>query len=157
MQAASLIVLESATVSDAAEILVVQKLAFQGQAVLYDDYTLPPLVQTPDELAGDFDRYSFLKATLAGRIIGSVRGRWEGEVCHVSRLLVHPEHQNKGVGTLLMHAIEERFRDARRYALFTGHLSAKNLALYAKLGYREFGRKPQSDKVVLICMEKSRR
>ena len=50
-----------ADVSDAAEILELQKLAYQSEAVLYDDWSIPPLTQTLDEIKKDFDEMTFLK------------------------------------------------------------------------------------------------
>ncbi len=148
--------IRDAAPSDAAEILEVQKLAFHGQAVLYDDFRLPPLLETPDELIRDIKNTVVLKALFKGKIAGTVRGHAEGSTCHISRLSVHPDHQNRGVGKKLMLAIEEKFGGALRYELFTGHKSKKSLALYGKLGYRKFAEKPQSDNVTLICMEKCR-
>lgn len=148
--------IRAATAADAEEIVKLQKLAFRGQGLLYHDFTLPPLVQTLEELACDFKTHVFLKAVHRENIIGAVRGRADGHTAHISRLIVHPEYQNRGIGKRLMTAIENRFNDVRRYELFTGHLSAKNLALYEKIGYRKFAEKPQSDKVMLICMEKMR-
>ncbi len=106
------IYIHDATESDAAKILEIQKLAFRGQAVLYDDFTLPPLTQTLEELIQDF------------------------------------------IGKMLIHAVENKFSCVRRYELFTGYKSEKNLALYGKLGYCKFLEKPQGDNVTLICMEK---
>lgn len=143
-----------ATEADAAAILEIQKLAFHGQGVLYNDFTLPPLTQTLEELIKDFKKYAFLKAVYEEKTVGSVRGRVEGNTCFISRLLVHPHYQNKGIGKMLMLALEQKFDAARRYELHTGHKSEKNLALYGKLGYREYKRKPQSANVMLICMEK---
>jgi GNAT superfamily N-acetyltransferase len=71
-------------------------------------------------------------------------------------LIVHPDHQNRGIGKKLMHAIENKFSSARRYELFTGDKSEKNLALYGKLGYSKYMKKPQSTNVMLICMEKKK-
>ena len=143
-----------ASEQDAAEILAVQKLAFHGQSVLYNDFTLPPLTQTREELVRDFKTHAFLKALSDGKIVGSVRGCVEGDTCFISRLIVHPDYQSRGIGKKLMHAIESKFSNARRYELFTGHKSEKNLALYTRLGYREFARKPQGTNVTLICLEK---
>lgn len=150
------ITIRDASKADAQEILEIQKLAFQGQAVLYNDFSLPPLVQTLEELVLDFKSHAFLKAICDGKIVGSVRGCAAGDTCHISRLIVHPGHQNKGIGKMLMRAIEEKFRDVRRYELFTGHKSEKNLALYEKLGYRRYAEKSQGNKVTLIYMEKER-
>lgn len=146
--------IRDAAVSDAAEILEIQRLAFHGQGILYNDFTLPPLVQTLEEVIQDFKTHAFLKALSHGKLVGSVRGRIEGDTCFVSRLIVHPDYQNRGIGKKLMHAIESKFSIARRYELFTGHKSEKNLALYKKLGYSKYKEKAQSDNVLLICMEK---
>ncbi len=143
--------------TDAPEILDVQRRAFHGQGVLYDDFTLPPLLQTLEDLILDFRTHVYLKAVREGRIVGSVRGSAGNGTCHISRLMVHPAHQGKGIGKALMRAIEERFGDVERYELFTGHLSERNLALYRKLGYRAFREERQSDKVMLVCMEKWRK
>ena len=141
---------------NAEAIFELQRLAFRRQALLYDDPALPPLVQTLEELRTDFRTHTFLKAVTGDRIVGSVRGRVEGDVCFVSRLIVHPEVQNRGVGKALMRAIEERFDSVVRYELYTGHKSVKNLALYEGLGYVRFREEPQSDKVMLIHMRKER-
>jgi ribosomal protein S18 acetylase RimI-like enzyme len=143
-----------ASVADAAAIWEIQRLAFHQQGLLYNDFTLPPLVQTLEELIRDFKTHIFLKALYDGKIVGSVRGRTEGDTCFISRLIVHPDHQNRGIGKKLMHAIESKFSGARRYELFTGHKSERNLALYQSLGYHEYDRKPQSDSVMLVRMEK---
>jgi len=139
---------------DAEELLTVQKLAFAGQAVLYNDYTLPPLAQTLAEIREDFRRYLFLKAVLGGKIVGSVRGRFKGTTCRISRLFVHPEHQNNGIGRALMAAVEEKFKGAQRYELFALHKSGISLALYEKLGYCRCSERSQGGSVRLIGMEK---
>lgn len=145
-----------ANASDAGEILKIQKSAFHQQGVLYNDFRLPPLIQTLDEMIKDFKIHVVLKAMYQGKIVGAVRGRAEEDTCHISRLVVHPEYQNRGIGKKLMLAIEDKFSGARRYELFTGHKSRKNLALYEKLGYVKFSEKPQGSNVTLICMEKIR-
>ncbi len=141
---------------DAEEILEVQKLAFYRQGILYNDLSLPPLVQTLEELVRDFKTYSFLKAINGSRIVGSVRAVVEGDTCFISRLIVHPDYQNRGIGKKLMFDIENRFSGARRYELNTGHKSVKNLVLYDKLGYRKFQEKLQGEHVALVCLEKRR-
>lgn len=136
------LIIERATVADAAEILALQKLAYLSEARRYNDYTIPPLTQTIGELVADFDRKTFLKAMEGGRIIGSVNGFMTGEQCHIGRLMVHPELKGRGIGTLLMQAIEARFAGVRTWELFTGELSVSNIRLYERLGYREVRREP---------------
>jgi GNAT superfamily N-acetyltransferase len=70
--------------------------------------------------------------------------------------MVEPKLQNRGIGTLLMKAIEQQFAtpEVTRYELNTGHKSIRNLYLYQKLGYREFKRIPVNEIVTMVFMEK---
>jgi hypothetical protein len=53
-----------------------------------------------------------------------------------------------------MREIEASFPDARRYELFTGHLSEGNLRLYRRLGYEEFREEEISPSLRLVYLEK---
>ncbi|HMK49838.1 MAG TPA: GNAT family N-acetyltransferase, partial [Thermodesulfovibrionales bacterium] len=90
-----------ATVADAEDILVIQKLAYQSEAELYGNYDIPPLKQTVEELRDQFKDHVILKAILDNRIIGTVRAYEENGTCYIGRLAVHPEFQNQGAGTAL--------------------------------------------------------
>jgi ribosomal protein S18 acetylase RimI-like enzyme len=151
------VVIGAAEMSDAAEILTLQKTAFQSEAALWDDYTIPPLTQTLEELKEDFQRQVYLKAVLDGQLIGSVRGYAQDGTCYVGRLIVHPDHQNRGIGARLMHAIEGLFGGVSRYEIFTGEKSQRNIHLYQRLGYRIFQTRRLTDKVTLVYMEKKGR
>ncbi|HHX64773.1 MAG TPA: GNAT family N-acetyltransferase [Chloroflexi bacterium] len=144
-----------ATVDDAAEILALQKLAFQSEAALYNDYSIAPLTQTLDDLIAQFSTHVILKAVVDGRIVGSVRGTLRDGTCHIGRLVVHPDYQNRGIGKQLMSAIEAHYGDARRYEIFTGNRSERTLYLYGKLGYHEFRREPSGGEVVIVYLEKA--
>jgi len=146
--------IEPADVRDAREILDLQKLAYRSEAAIYDDCTIPPLMQTHEEMEADLDENLFLRASHEGRIVGSVRGRLSRETCFIGRLIVHPAHQGKGIGTSLMNEIEKRFPEAERFELFTGHRSEGNLRLYARLGYRVFKREKISEALELVYLEK---
>ena len=130
--------IEEATINDAEHILNLQKIAYQSEARRYNDYTLPPLMQTLDEIQADFKKQFFLKAMISGTIIGSVRAYIENGTCFIGRLIVHPDHQNQGIGTKLIHHIEDRFNNANRFELFTGQKSEEALYLYNKFGYTKF-------------------
>ncbi len=150
-------IITQATHADAEEILDLQKLAYQSEAAIYQDYAIPPLTQTLAEIKAEFHSRLFLKAMAAGRIQGSVRAsmeHMEQGTCCIGRLIVHPAYQNQGLGTKLMGEIESRFPNAQRYELFTGHLSERNLYLYQKLGYRPLRREPVSEKLTMVFLEK---
>jgi len=146
----------SATADDAAEILKLQRLAYESEARLYGDWTLPPLVQTLPSLLDEFAASVVLKAMDGERLVGSVRARETEGRCDIGRLIVDPQRQGRGIGTLLMRHIESRFPRARAFELFTGSRSEGNLRLYERLGYRRIREKVLSPDVTLVFMEKLR-
>ena len=62
-----------ASVNDSAAILGLQKLAYQSEAAIYNDFRLPPLTETSEDWRSNFSSRVVLKAVDRGRIIGSVR------------------------------------------------------------------------------------
>lgn len=143
-----------AVVEDAATILQLQKLCYQSEAAINNDYSIPPLTQTLESLRGEFENKVVLKAVDSGRIIGSIRAFVKEDTCYVERVIVHPEFQNRGIGKKLLGSVESIFLSARRFELFTSEKSEKNLSLYASIGYREYKREPLNDRVTLVYMEK---
>lgn len=145
-----------AHIEDAEEILELQNLAYQSEAALYNDWSIPPLTESLEEVREEFSKSTFLKLTTDGKIIGSVRILMKDDCCEIGRLIVHPDMQGKGIGTRLMLTVEREFPKARRFELFTGSKSDRNISLYGKLGYTIFDRRPLSNRVELVFMEKYR-
>jgi ribosomal protein S18 acetylase RimI-like enzyme len=148
-------IIEKATVSDAGELLALQKLAYRSEAEIYNDFNIPPLVQTLESMEEDFKNQFFLKAVLDGRIIGSVRAYSKEGTCSIGRLVVHPDFQNRGIGTRLMDEIEKIFSGCKRFELFTGDKSERNLRLYQKRGYRIFKTARVTDHTNVVFLEKN--
>jgi len=80
-----------ANIEDAAKILSLQKMAYQSEAEIYQNYSIPPLTQNIKEIKEEFDSYLFLKAIDKKNIIGSVRAYSDGYSCFIERLIVHPQ------------------------------------------------------------------
>src|SRR5208283_1317204 len=146
--------IERAHNDDLGEILALQKLAYQSEAELYDDHSIPPLTQTIEGIEGDFRSHLFLKATISEMIVGSVRAYMNHGTCYVGRLMVHPDFQNQGIGTKLLQAIEHHCSGAKRFELFTRHRSERNTHLYEKNRYREFRREQPSKNIIMVFMGK---
>lgn len=143
-----------ASSEDAIAILELQKLAYQSEALLYNDFNIPPLTQTLDELRSDFTSKVFLKAQVEDKIVGSVIGYQERSTCFVERLVVHPDFQGQGIGATLMDQIESCFEQAQRFELFTGHKSERNIHLYERLGYKLFKIEEINQNLLFVFMEK---
>ena len=141
---------------DAEELLIIQKLAYQSEAELYDNHDIPPLKETAREILAQFSTHIFLKAISQGEIVGTVRAIEENGTCHIGRLAVRPDVQNKGIGTALIKEIEKCFT-SRRYELFAGSKSDRNIRLYQKLGYNIFKTaKYGCGEIEIFYMEKMR-
>jgi N-acetylglutamate synthase-like GNAT family acetyltransferase len=121
--------IKEAKIEDAELILRLQKLAYMSEAEILDNYDIPPLKQTLEEIIKEFEEKLVLKA-VKNKIIGSVRAHVENGTCFIGKLIVDPDHQNKGIGTKLMNEIEVRFKIAKRFELFTSSKSQKNIYLY---------------------------
>lgn len=147
--------IRSATVVDAAQILALQKLAYESEARLYDDWSIPPLTQTLESLQDELRSDTVLKALDGEHLVGSVRASLRDGLCLIGRLMVHPSRQGQGIGTALMRAIEARFPRASAFELFTGSRSEANIRLYRRLGYEATGARRVSEAVTLVVLGKS--
>ena len=146
-----------ATLSDVPEIWRIQKSAFEGQAKIYNNYKLPPLVQTLESLKDEFESKVFLKAEIDGKIVGSVRFTVDGNEIEIERLIVDPNFQNQSVGTVLMKRVEQIVDKKITFKLFTGIKSSRNIHLYEKLGYKIYTQSETPQGVGLLHMKKSQR
>ncbi|MEN6426820.1 MAG: GNAT family N-acetyltransferase [Phycisphaerales bacterium] len=144
-----------ATVADAPAILHLQRLAYQSEARIYNDYDIPPLTQSAAEIEVEFADHIFLKAITDDQIVvGSVRACERGGTCFIGRLIVHPDHQGRGIGAALIREIESRFRHVERFELFTGHKSERNIRFYQRLGYTTFREDRVTDALRFVFMQK---
>jgi len=147
-------VIAKAEITDLEQILDIQYLAYQSEAILYNDFSILPLTQTIDEVRQEYEKGIFLKVTNSnGDTVGSVRAFIDNDTAYIGRLIVHPEVQGQGIGTRLMKAIEQKCT-VTRYELFTGYKSIRNLRLYEHLGYVRFKQEKIADGLTFVYMEK---
>jgi GNAT superfamily N-acetyltransferase len=140
--------------ADAEAILALQKIAYEREARRYDDWTIPPMVETLDTVRDQIAQHVVLKAIADGKLAGSARGVATGNVCEVCRLSVDPALQRRGIGSALIAAIEQRFPEIEAFELFTGNRSIENLRLYERHGYRHARTKVLSPEVSLVFLRK---
>lgn len=96
---------------DAGEILTLQRAAYVTEAQLHGGTRLPPPTQTLAELAVELREGPAIKAVVGDRIVGVARAIVDGPVARIGRVAVAPDHQERGIGTALARAMEDRLRD----------------------------------------------
>lgn len=127
-----------ATKDDLMNILNLQKKAFESVAIRENNFNIQPMNQTYENIVEEFGKRLFLKYTVDGVIVGSVRGHIDdNNVCHVGKLIVHPDYQNQGIGKALVKELEKNLNECDRYEIFTGENDQKVVGLYKRLGYIE--------------------
>ncbi|WP_203581657.1 GNAT family N-acetyltransferase [Microbacterium hibisci] len=137
--------------------MTLQRAAFVSEALIYGTPDMPPLTQTLDEVAAELIDNLGCVAFDGTRMVGAVRARRDGELLLIGRLAIAPDQQGRGIGTLLLGAVEQRGAEAgaTEAELFTGSLSDANLRLYQREGYAESQRVAGDDGIEQVFLRKS--
>lgn len=156
--------LEPIDVSDAGELLTLQRAAYTEQAQRDGDPFLPALTQTLEELVEEIQTGGGYVLRLRGRLVGGVRTRVVGGELHIGRLTIAPDMQGRGFGSALLHAAESEAaakdvannRAGDAVVLWTGRLCEASLGLYTRRGYVETHRETLGAGVELVHLRKER-
>jgi len=124
--------ISKAAISDLDSVLKLHKMAYMSE----DPQSNVPVTQSLDSIKTDFENFLFLKAEYNNEIVGCVKARETGEFCWIEKLIVAPQFQKMGIGSILMREIEKVFPDTRLYLLCTGSRKPGNLGFYESLGYK---------------------
>ncbi|MBS44909.1 MAG: tRNA (guanosine(37)-N1)-methyltransferase TrmD [Nocardioides sp.] len=129
-----------ATRADAPELHVLTLGCWVGEALLNDDLSIPTLHETLASTTESVETWHTYVVRLAGRLVGSVRGRRDRDdtqVWEIGRLMVAPDLRGRGLGRVLLdHAEQVAPDDVRGFRLVTGKHSEANLRRYKRAGYR---------------------
>ena len=148
------ILIKKAEKKDLRQILELQYLAYQSEAKLLNNFSIPPLKQTLEEIEQEYKSgFVFFKGIdEKNSIIGSVRAYIDNGVAYIGKLIVHPKKQGKGIGAKLLLEIEQECQ-VERYELFTSDKSIRNIRLYERLGYIKF-KEQKADGFAFVYLEK---
>ncbi|MER5387580.1 GNAT family N-acetyltransferase [Saccharopolyspora sp. NPDC002686] len=128
------------TTADAGEVLTLQRAAYVPEAQAHDDFRLPPLVESLDDVRAALARPDCRAWGVreSGRLVSAVRVELGETTAALGRLVVAPDCQRRGLGTALLAHVEQHLPPRiTAIELFTGEHSTSNLRLYQHLGYRE--------------------
>lgn len=129
-----------AALSDAGEILTLQRACWVQEALDNEMLDIPALHESYDVVLASMDDWDYYVVRVAGRLVGAVRGKLathHGEpVWDIGRVMVAPDLQGRGLGRLLLEHIQAVApAQAASYVLFTGARSTANQRMYKKAGF----------------------
>lgn len=97
-----------------------------------------PEVDGPDAMkrVKDCSAAIFLVYEANGKIVGCVRGTYDGSRAIIHQLSVHPAHQKRGIGTALVKEIVKRFKE-RGAPTVSATVTEDSLGFWQKAGFRK--------------------
>jgi tRNA (guanine37-N1)-methyltransferase len=147
-----------ATRADAGELFTLTRACWLQELWANPGVVIPALEESFDDALRGLDDWTTLVAMAGGRMVGSARGRAEGEVWDVGRVMVAPDLQGRGLGRRLLRLIEEAApATVTTYSLFTGAGSVDNIRMYKKAGYRLRGAAPGPPGAVVMTKPRAQR
>jgi len=145
--------IEEVKTEDIAEINRIQKLAFKES---YEKYQFCPAFETTDErMALILEKADAYKILENEKIVGSIFiYKISDHQYELDTISIHPEYQNKGIGSDAINLIESLYPDALCWTLQTPEADHRNRHLYEKHGYLKEDSKEINKNLVLIQYKK---
>lgn len=78
----------------------------------------------------------FLVCEMNGKVVGVVRGNYDGSRAVIHQLSVHPQRQRRGIGTALVKEMVKRF-EARGAPTVSATVTDESLGFWQKIGFRK--------------------
>ena len=78
----------------------------------------------------------FLVSEMDGKVVGVVRGNYDGSRAIIHQLSVHPQYQRQGIGTALVIEIVKRFEE-RGAPTVSATVIEESLPFWQKNGFRK--------------------
>jgi tRNA (guanine37-N1)-methyltransferase len=129
--------------SDAGELMTLQRACGVEDAVAHDVGVVADLHEPLETVRAELDLWTTFVLRSEGRLVGSVRGRLDGEEWLVGRLMVAPDLQGQGLGRWLLERIcEAAPPDARWLGVTTVARSERTLRMFHRAGFRPSREQP---------------
>ena len=121
---------------------------------LYDAVGWSVYTQDPARLeAAIVGSHRVMVAREDGQLIGLIRSISDGvTIAYVQDILVHPDHQRRGIGRAMVQAILEQYAHIRQKVLLTDD-RPEQLAFYASLGFHNTRELVQTPLNAFVIME----
>ena len=135
-----------------AALVRVQRASYRVEAGLIGFDDLPPLHETPEELAAVPE--SFLGAFEGEELLGAVAFQRHRTWVDIHRLVVDPGAFRRGAATRMLDALDELHADAGHTTVATGEKNAPAIALYEGRGFERVGRTAVAPGIWIVRFER---
>ena len=117
----------------------------------------PPGYDSVDYQVEKMREAPYLKILLGDKVVGGMLliPKEPGHMM-LARIFIHPEYQNKGIGTRAMEYIEEAY-PAERWSLETPTYAPENHRFYERLGYVRKGIVPDIPEPLYLYEKRTKR
>ncbi len=78
----------------------------------------------------------FLVCEINGKVVGTIRGNYDGSRAIIHELSVHPAYQKQGIGTALVKQIVRRFEE-KGAPTVSATVIEESLGFWQKVGFRK--------------------
>ena len=141
----SFVTIEKATSTDAEKLTEIMKRTFDEEAKKWlpnhedvFDYNIQPpgysSIEMTKYMIRELEYFKVLQDNeIIGGIIITISGKSFGRI---DRIFVDPNYQGKGIGSRVIHLVEEEFPNVRTWDLETSSKQINNHYFYEKMGYR---------------------
>ncbi|WP_409304480.1 GNAT family N-acetyltransferase [Peribacillus sp. SCS-155] len=116
------------------ELFTLQREAYRVEADLIGFSDIPPLKETPKDLAQCGE--SFLGCYIEKEMAGAVSYTVDSDIAVICRMVVHPKHFRKGIARRLLQHLYSRLTGIHILRVSTGKQNGPGVELYTNQGFR---------------------
>lgn len=133
-------VLDYAETGDVSELVVLQRCCWVTEAIVNDTLAIPALYEDHETVRTWVAEKHVWTVRQGPRLVAAVRAHQDGPRWEIGRLMVAPDLRGMGLGRWLLAYAESRAPGSvRRFDLFTGARSERNVRMYRSAGYELTG------------------
>ena len=82
------------------------------------------------------DAAIFLVCEVDSKVVGCIRGTYDGSRAIIHQLSVHPAYQRRGIGTIIVREIVKRFQE-RGASTVSATVTTDSLGFWRKVGFKK--------------------
>lgn len=142
-----------ASESDADRLISVQNSAFADDLKKYGE--CPAYIEDREVMLNSIRNRIFYKILADGLIVGTVEVRKLTNKHYYLRVLsVHPDYQNKGIGSRALQFLFDTYPEVKSWTLITPKDNKRNCHFYEKAGFCGINEIVDSNVLTLVCYRK---